>query len=184
VREIKISKLVTVVIPVYNKESFIERCMQSLIDLDMDYSQFEAIFIDDVSTDNSYTIIQNYAQEYNFIKCTPLNKNTGDPAIPKNIGIAKAQGEYITLLDADDWLDPQGVPKLIYQMIEHQSDIGFGQCYKHTDHNIKKIARFSSFEEANNLIPYEILKFSEQSVRQIKYLNVRLSLTTIFNLNK
>ena len=146
--------------------------------------RFEAIFIDDVSTDNSYTIIQNYAQEYNFIKCTPLNKNTGDPAIPKNIGIAKAQGEYITLLDADDWLDPQGVPKLIYQMIEHQSDIGFGQCYKHTDHNIKKIARFSSFEEANNLIPYEILKFSEQSVRQIKYLNVRLSLTTIFNLNK
>ena len=95
-------------------------------------------FIDDLSSDNSFRIIENYAQKYEFIKCIQLSQNSGDPSTPRNIGIQNAKGEFITLLDADDWLDPIGLPKLVKQMIQHNSDIGFGQCFKHTDNNIKK----------------------------------------------
>lgn len=155
---IKISKLISIIIPVYNKELFIDKCVQSLIDLDIDKNQIEAIFIDDLSSDNSFRIIENYAQKYEFIKCIQLSQNSGDPSTPRNIGIQNAKGEFITLLDADDWLDPIGLPKLVKQMIQHNSDIGFGQCFKHTDNNIKKIATFASYQIANGLIPYEIPK--------------------------
>ena len=47
--EFKISKLISIIVPVYNKEPFIERCVQSLVDLEMDHSLIEAIFVDDVS---------------------------------------------------------------------------------------------------------------------------------------
>lgn len=154
--ELKISKLISIVVPVYNKEPFIERCVQSLVDLEMDHSLIEAIFVDDVSTDRSYEILQYYDNKYDFIKCIQLEQNSGSPAEPRNVGIEVANSEYIALLDADDWLDKKGFPKLVLQMSEHQSDFGFGQSFRHTDKNISKMARFASYKEANGLIPYEI----------------------------
>ncbi|WP_442879595.1 glycosyltransferase family 2 protein, partial [Bacillus sp. 5001] len=99
------SKLISIVVPVYNKEPFIERCVQSLVDLEMDHSLIEAIFVDDVSSDRSYEILQYYDDKYDFIKCIQLEQNSGSPAEPRNVGIEVANGEYIALLDADDWLD-------------------------------------------------------------------------------
>ena len=54
-----INKLISIVVSVYNKEKFLDKCIQSIIDLNMDKSQLEAIFVDDVSTDNSYNILKN-----------------------------------------------------------------------------------------------------------------------------
>ena len=154
--EFKISKLISIIVPVYNKEPFIERCVQSLVDLEMDHSLIEAIFVDDVSSDRSYEILQYYDDKYDFIKCIQLEQNSGSPAEPRNVGIEVANGEYIALLDADDWLDKKGFPKLVFQMSEHHSDIGFGQSFRHKDKNVSKMARFASYKEANGLIPYEI----------------------------
>ena len=126
-----IQKLISIVVTVYNKESFLENCIQSLINLNIDKSQIEAIFVDDVSTDASYAILNRYAEQYEFIRAIQLDENSGGPAIPRNVGMQEANGEYITILDADDWLEAEGFPKLIRQMQTHHSDIGFGQCYKH-----------------------------------------------------
>ena len=72
--EIKINKLISIVVPVYNKEPFIERCVQSLVDLEMDHTQIEAIFVDDLSSDRSYEILQYYEKKYDFIKCVQLEE--------------------------------------------------------------------------------------------------------------
>ncbi|MDG0819856.1 glycosyltransferase family 2 protein [Staphylococcus equorum] len=143
-------------VTVYNKEPFLENCIQSLINLNIDKSQIEAIFVDDVSTDGSYAILNRYAEQYEFIRAIQLDENSGGPAIPRNIGMQEANGEYLTILDADDWLEAEGFPKLILQMQTHNSDIGFGQCYKHMNNEIRKVANFASYKEANGLVPYEI----------------------------
>ena len=86
--------------------------MQSLVDLEMDHTQIEAIFVDDLSSDRSYEILQYYEKKYDFIKCVQLEENC--PSQPRNVGIEVANGEYIALLDADDWLDSKGFPKLVF----------------------------------------------------------------------
>lgn len=151
-------KLISIIIPVYNKAEYLHTCMQSLVDLNMDKEGVEVICIDDLSTDDSLEIINGYAENHDFIKVLPLETNSGGPSRPRNIGFAEAQGTYLTLLDADDWLDSEGFPKLVHQMLENDSDIGFGQSYKHTNKSISKIGRFSSYKNANDLVPYEIEK--------------------------
>lgn len=152
------NKTLSIIIPVYNKEKYLHTCMQSLIDLDIDKKSIEVICVDDLSTDNSLEIINQYAKAHDFIKVTALENNSGGPSRPRNIGMAQANGTYLTLLDADDWLDSAGLPKLLHQMLENHADIGFGQSYKHTNKAITKIARFASYKNADNLVPYEIEK--------------------------
>lgn len=151
-------KLISIIIPVYNKAKYLHTCMQSLVDLDMDKEAMEVICVDDLSTDDSLEIINGYAEAHDFIKVIPLETNSGSPSRPRNIGFTEAQGTYLTLLDADDSLDSEGFPKLIHQMQENEADIGFGQSYKHTDKSITKMGRFSSYKNANGLVPYEIEK--------------------------
>lgn len=156
--EITIEKLVSIVVSVYNKQKFLEKCIQSIIDLNIDKSIIEAIFVDDVSTDISYEILKEYEKKYEFIRCIQLSENSGGPAKPRNIGIQEARGKYIAILDADDWLEADGFPKLVHQMNAHDSDFGFGQCFKHRNHEIVKVANFASYKTDNGLVPYQLYK--------------------------
>lgn len=137
---------------------FLKECVESIGNLEISKDKIEALFIDDVSTDNSYEILKEYEKQNDFVKVIQLNENSGSPSKPRNVGIKEAKGEYVTFLDADDWLDTKGMPILINQVKENNSDIGFGQSIKHEDKSITKPARFTSFKVDNNLIPYEINK--------------------------
>ncbi|MDW4145932.1 glycosyltransferase family 2 protein [Staphylococcus saprophyticus] len=149
-------KLLSIIVPVYNKELFLESCVESINNLNINKEAIEAIFVDDCSSDQSLEIIEEFVAKYNFIKLIKLNENTGSPSEPRNVGINNAQGEYITFLDADDWLDAEGLPTLLNQAVDHHSDVAFGQSVKHTEKVIKKLGRFSSYKVANHLVPYEI----------------------------
>lgn len=124
----------------------------------MDKETIEVICIDDLSTDNSLEIINQYAEKHDFIKVIALETNSGSPSHPRNIGFSEAKGTYLTLLDADDWLDNKGFPELVQQVSENDADIGFGQSFKHTNKSVSKLARFASYKNANDLVPYEIYK--------------------------
>ncbi|MCG7338731.1 DUF5776 domain-containing protein [Staphylococcus sp. ACRSN] len=151
-------KLITIIVPVYNKELFLHDCIESINNLDIDNNLVEAIFVDDCSTDHSLSIINSYLDKYNFLELIQLEENTGSPAEPRNVGIEKASGKYITFLDADDWLDREGFPNLLKQAEAHHSDIAFGQSIKHDDKGISKLGRFISYKIANHLVPYKIDK--------------------------
>lgn len=151
-------KILSIIVPVYNKEMFLKECVESIGNLEISKVKIEALFIDDVSTDNSYEILKEYEKQNDFVKVIQLNENSGSPSKPRNVGIKEAKGEYVTFLDADDWLDTKGMPILINQVKENNSDIGFGQSIKHEDKSITKPARFTSFKVDNNLVPYEINK--------------------------
>lgn len=151
-------KVLSIIVPVYNKEMFLKECVESIGNLEISKDKIEALFIDDLSTDNSYEILKEYEKQNDFVKVIQLDVNSGSPSKPRNVGIKEAKGEYVTFLDADDWLDPKGMPILINQVKENGSDVGFGHSIKHDDKSITKLARFTSFKVDNNLVPYEINK--------------------------
>lgn len=101
-------KLVSIIIPVYNGEKFINRCVDSL--LSQTYKNFEVILVNDGSTDNSLKIIKEYSKKYENIIC--INQNNQGASIARNNGIKKAKGQYIMFVDIDDYVEKDYVKKL------------------------------------------------------------------------
>lgn len=98
-----IDDLVSIVIPVYNAEKYLVDTIESIER--QTYQNYEAIFIDDCSTDNSVAIIERYKVNNFRFSIIKLNSHQG-VSKARNIGISKAKGRYLTFLDADDiWLE-------------------------------------------------------------------------------
>ena len=97
------SSLVSVITPCYSSEKFISQTIESVIF--QTFKDWEMLIIDDCSTDNSASIIKEYCLKDNRIKYFKTDSSSGSPSLPRNIGIEKAQGQYIAFLDSDDiWL--------------------------------------------------------------------------------
>lgn len=95
---------ISVIIPVYNVEKYIEKCLESLAKQIM--QDFEVIIVNDGSTDNSGKIIKNYIkQQNNKFKVKYLKKENGGLASARNYGVKYAKGKYIFFLDSDDYID-------------------------------------------------------------------------------
>lgn len=96
-------KKVSVVIPAYNAENTIVRCLNSV--LAQTYPVFEIIVINDGSTDRTKEIIEEYIQNHSGFNIKLINKANGGVSSARNVGLKLASGEYIALLDSDDeWL--------------------------------------------------------------------------------
>lgn len=108
ISELAISDMVSVVIPLYNKEKSIAKTLESV--LAQTYTDYEIIVVDDGSTDNSAAICDEYSTLYT-IHHTPeirvIRKDNGGVSSARNRGIAEAKGEYIALLDGDDQWDKE-----------------------------------------------------------------------------
>ncbi len=91
--------LVSIIMPTYNCENFIENSIKSVIK--QTYKNWELIIVDDCSTDNTNKTVEKYMNKYKNISYEILIKNSG-AAVARNIGIKKAKGKYIAFLDSDD----------------------------------------------------------------------------------
>lgn len=106
---------VSIVMPCYNAEKFIGESIDSIIT--QTYTNWELIVVDDCSKDSSAKIVGDYSDER--IKLIRLEKNHGNPAIPRNIGIENSRGRYIAFIDSDDiWL-PEKLEKQVAYMIDN-----------------------------------------------------------------
>lgn len=101
-------KLISIVIPVYNVEKYLEECLNSVIN--QTYSNIEIILVDDGSPDGCGKICDKYANEDNRIKV--IHKKNGGLSDARNYGIDAASGEYITFIDSDDYVDSGYIEKL------------------------------------------------------------------------
>ena len=106
----------SIIIPVYNAENYISRCLDSIYHQDISPGDYETILIDDGSTDCTATILAEYASKYPNIHII-AQKNSGASAA-RNTGIKLAHGEFITFIDADDYIEQN----YLYQLIS-ASDI-------------------------------------------------------------
>lgn len=109
---------VSILIAVYQAEAFLPQCLDSLVQ--QSFSDFEAICVDDGSTDGSLGILQRYAQEDTRFQVMKLDDNKGQ-AHARNVALANVQGEYICMLDADDWLSHDAL-ELAVRAFDEQTD--------------------------------------------------------------
>ncbi|MBR3002612.1 MAG: glycosyltransferase [Clostridia bacterium] len=105
--------LVSIIIPVYNTEKYVERCIQSVEK--QDYNNLEIIVVDDGSTDNSLTICKKIAQNDSRIKL--IHKENQGAGFARNTGLDNASGKYVMFIDSDDYI-LQGCIKRIVEIAE------------------------------------------------------------------
>lgn len=102
--------MITVVIPVYNMEAYIDKCMETL--LNQFYQEYEILLVNDGSTDNSTQICKEYAQKYSDkVRC--VHKKNGGLSSARNCGIDHARGQYVVFPDPDDWVEPDYLERLV-----------------------------------------------------------------------
>ena len=116
--------LVSIVVPVYNVESYIEECLQSVCS--QTYENLEIICVDDVGNDRSMDVVRSFAVKDCRIKIIEHDKNKG-LAEARNTGLEHVSGDYVFFLDSDDWLSIEvtadgyeiGAPRLISMLEDH-----------------------------------------------------------------
>ena len=137
---------VSVIIPVYNKEKYIKRCLESV--LNQTYSNLEIVIIDDASTDNSMNIVNGIEDER--IKIISLSENRG-VSIARNKGIEIATGKYICFLDADDYWILDKIEKQV-KMIELNNYVFVYGGYEYLKNERKHIAHVPTFLDYNKAL--------------------------------
>lgn len=134
----------SVIIPVYNVEKYLRDCLDSV--LAQSYTDWEAVCVDDGSTDSSLEIVKEYNAKDRRIKV--IHKDNGGLSSARNAGIKAAQGEYLIFLDSDDWISEQ--------LLEKVADVTKGEdliCFS----GVKYFEADKSFSAVEHLSPAEDL---------------------------
>lgn len=116
--------LLSIIIPVYNLENYLEDCLNSIIN--QNFYDYEVILVDDVSTDESGNICNRYAEKYFDFKVIHL-KTKGLPAGARNIGIQNASGKYVHFCDGDDYYLNNSFDLIRDNLIKNKPDVLIGQ---------------------------------------------------------
>lgn len=116
-------KQLSVIIPVYNGEEYVETCVTSILrQKNIDRSDIEIIIINDGSTDSSFDVVKKYELEYPGLIRLIDQRNQG-AAISRNEGIKLAKGKYVTLIDQDDWIDEDYLNTLLMAIQKGNYDV-------------------------------------------------------------
>lgn len=111
--------LISVIVPVYKVEEYLDRCVQSI--LEQTYANLEIILVDDGSPDNCPAMCDAWAQKDSRIRV--IHKKNGGLSDARNVGMAAATGEYISFIDSDDWIAPEMMERLVEALERDDSDV-------------------------------------------------------------
>ena len=162
-----ISPKISVIVPVYNVERYLSKCLDSI--LNQTFTEFECILVDDCSLDNCPAICDEYALKDQRIKVIHNQKNQGS-SLSRQIGLAKAAGDYILFVDSDDWIEPDMLEVMYAKAIEGDFDTVFCDCYEEstgivctnrpTNNSIDKITLIKQLfsEEIRPSLPFQLIK--------------------------
>ena len=149
----------SIIVPVYNVEKYLEECVNSL--LNQNHKDYEIILVDDGALDNSPSICDNYAQNYNNIKV--IHKENGGLSDARNVGINNADGEYLIFIDSDDYICDENFLKDVSRIVnEENSDlIIYGNKKIFEDNSVIEKIHYKAYENdevINSLISQNYLK--------------------------
>lgn len=109
--------LISVIVPIYNVEKYLNRCIDSI--LNQTYKNLEVILVDDGSTDNSINIIKSYNDD----RIKIYSKKNGGLSDARNYGLDKANGNYVSFIDSDDFIELDMFEKMVQHLIDRDVDI-------------------------------------------------------------
>ena len=144
------NNLLSIIVPIYNAEQYLDKCIQSIID--NDYFNFELLLIDDGSKDNSLNICNKYkAIDKRIVVIHKENSGVSDT---RNIGIDICKGKYISFVDSDDWIEPERFTLPIKNMIDN--NILICQCgfkiYKNDENTSNWIWKGGIYNIKDNIL--------------------------------
>ena len=113
--------MISVIIPVYNSQDTLNRCLDSI--LDTDYEDYEIILVNDGSTDNSAKCIEEYVMANSRIRL--INQKNSGPSVARNVGIESALGDIITFIDSDDYVENNYLKSIDEKFKESGADVVF-----------------------------------------------------------
>ncbi|ORU01002.1 Glycosyl transferase, group 2 family protein [Anaerovibrio sp. JC8] len=121
--------MLSIIVPVYNVEQYLERCLTSL--LAQEYKDIEIILVDDGSEDSSGKLCDDYAEKYDNVKV--IHQLNGGLGAARNTGVKAAEGDYIAFVDSDDWVKPDMFSQMMKEALSHP-DADMVKCgYCETD---------------------------------------------------
>ena len=118
---------ISIIIPVYNVEKYVGKCLSSLVD--QTFTDFEIIAVNDGSRDDSLDILRRFEERYDFVKV--IDQKNGGIANARNNGLAAARGEYVCFVDSDDYVGPTYLEELYNACVDTGSDISCCYYYFH-----------------------------------------------------
>ena len=148
---------ISLIIPVYNVEDYVGKCLDSVIK--QTYKNLEILVVDDGSTDDSGKICDEYAKKDSRIKVFHKD-NGGNTAIPRNVGLSNMTGEYVGFVDSDDWIEPDMYEKL-YNAI-NGVDVAVCSYFKDTISGSQEIENMKKIREhvisTQNMLIYPLMR--------------------------
>lgn len=117
---------VSVLISTYNKEKFIDKTLDSILNQTMNKEDFEIIVVDDCSTDNTFELVSKKIESFSNYQFVQLDENSGTPAKPRNLSIDLSKGKYIIFVDGDDWLPSNSIENLYTLLKSNKTDCATG----------------------------------------------------------
>lgn len=148
---------ISIVIPIYNVEPYLEESLQSVLSQTFGHEKLQVIMVNDNSTDKSGAIMEEYSSRYNHFISIHLPERSGAAGKPRNVGLERADGKYIMFLDPDDQYEPDAVETLYNKITRDNSDIVVGM-YRY---NYDKQERFGKFLGNSELHLEDIEEFPQ-----------------------
>ena len=139
------SKKVSIIVPAYNSEKFIEKCINTVAE--QTYKEFEMIIINDGSTDSTLDIINKCVEKYDWLRVITI-ENHGQ-GYARNLGIKEAKGDYILFLDSDDLLKQDTLEKTVSKIEKNHSDLVMfdWERYSNEDNKVRKASKKAFFNK-------------------------------------
>ena len=151
------SIFVSVVVPAYNVEKYIEKCVLSLVNQSLESSQYEIICVNDGSTDRTPQILNDLAARFSNI--VVVNRENGGLSRARNSGMSVAKGKYIGFVDGDDWVDCKMFEELCSTLEKNpQSEIAMCGVETIFEYDVPKSVKksYDQYFIVNNTGEYEI----------------------------
>jgi len=143
----KLKPKVSVIVPLYNSEKYIERCLDSIINQSL--KNVEIIVCDDLSTDSSKKIVLEYVGIHSNIHLYSLNEKGGSGGA-RNLGLKYSQGHYISFVDSDDWIDSYMLERMVDLLDKHNGEVAL--CGILTEFNNSRLSTIRYEYLSENII--------------------------------
>ena len=155
--------VISIIVPVYNVEKYIYRCLNSLLAQNSD--KYEIITVDDGSPDKSGTICDDYARQHEIVRS--FHKVNGGLSSARNYGIQRAKGEWIAFVDSDDWVESDFVDECLKAIAKNPGcdSISYGYFINYPDNNFSLDRKYNSTRiYSGNDIPHAIIAMEDQGM--------------------
>ncbi len=156
------SPKVSIIVPVYNAQKTLHRCVDSI--LSQDYTDFELLLIDDGSKDESGTICDTYAAKDQRVRV--IHKENSGVSDSRNLAIDEARGEYLQFLDSDDWITPNATRLLVESAEQNNCDMVIADFYRVIG---ERLSHKGSIDEDGVLLKEEFANFMMENPADFYY---------------